>query len=68
MRMRQRGITEADVRQCLSEYVQRLQTRKQKNQYKGNVGGRMLKVWVSRDRDTDLEKFVTSVAWEDDQR
>jgi hypothetical protein len=64
-RMVGRGVSEDDVRQCLTEHVQRLQTAKQ-NQYKGDVGGRMLKVWVAPDRDTDLERFVVSVAWEDD--
>lgn len=64
-RMAQRGVSDAAVRQCLNQHVQRLQTAKQ-NQYKGDVGGRMLKVWVAPDRDTDLEKFIVSVAWEDD--
>ncbi len=65
-RMFARGITEEDVRQCLNEHVQRVQTAK-KNQYKGNVGGRVLKVWVAPDRDTDLEKFIITLAWEDGQ-
>jgi hypothetical protein len=64
-RMIKRGVTEEDVRQCLNEHVQRVQTAKM-NQYKGNVGGRMLKVWVAPDQDTDLEKFIVTVAWEDD--
>ncbi len=63
-RMIERGVTDNDVQQCLDEYVQRTQTARQ-NQYKGNVGGRMLKVWVAPDRDTDGEKFIVSVAWED---
>ena len=64
-RMIERGVTDNDVQQCLKGYVQRTQTARQ-NQYKGDVGGRMLKVWVAPDRDTDVEKFIVSVAWEDD--
>ena len=60
--MIKRGVTEQNVRQCLNEHVQRVQTAQQ-NQYKGHVGGRMLTVWVAPDRDTDLEKFIVSVAW-----
>ena len=60
-RMIERGVTEEDVRQCLNEHVQRVQTGR-KSQYKGDVSGRMLKVWVAPDRDTDLERFIVSVA------
>jgi len=62
-RMMERGITDNDVRQCLNEHVQRMQSARQ-NQYKGVVGGKMLKIWVAPDRDTDVEKFIVSVAWE----
>lgn len=48
-RMIERGVTEENVRQCLNEHVQRVQTVRQ-NQYKGDVGGRMLKVWVAPDQ------------------
>lgn len=64
-RMIERGITDNDVQQCLNGYVQRTQTGRQ-NQYKADVGGRMLKVWVAPDRDNDVEKFIVSAAWEDD--
>jgi Domain of unknown function (DUF4258) len=35
--MIERGVTEEDVRQCLNEHVQRVQTARQ-SQYKGDVG------------------------------
>lgn len=63
--MIERGVTDNDVQQCLNGYVQRTQTARQ-NQYKGDLGRRMLKVWVAPDQDTDVEKFIVSVAWEDD--
>ena len=63
--MRQRGVTEPDVTECLRNYVSRIAT-SAKTQYKGPVRGRVLKVGVAPDVDTDDEKLVTTVMWEDE--
>lgn len=64
-RMKQRGITEQDVTECLQDYVSRIET-SLKTEYKGKVRGKMLKVGVAPDIDTSSEKFVTTAMWEGD--
>ncbi len=63
--MQRRGITRDDVAECLENHVSRYETR-QKREYKGPVRGRMLKVGVAPDVDTDAEKLVTTAMWEGD--
>jgi hypothetical protein len=64
--MRQRWITHADVVACLgSPVVSKIETSR-KVQYKALVRGRMLKVGVAPDRDTDADRLVTTVMWEDE--
>jgi hypothetical protein len=63
--MAERVITKADVSQCLAQWDSRYETRV-KTQYKGVVGGRVLKVGVAPDRDTDEAKHVTTAMWEDE--
>jgi hypothetical protein len=64
-RMKQRGITDSDVRHCLRNYHQRVLSRDSAI-YQADVGGRTLKVMIAPDRDTDVEKFVITTAWRDD--
>jgi len=63
-RMTERDITDEDVRECLSNPVQRIQNDK-KHQYKGMARGRILKVAVAPDRDSPEDTFIVTVTWED---
>lgn len=63
--MRERAITEQDVRQCLLEPEFTYQGGKGSNIYRALVDGRMLKVMVAPDRDTSQAKHVVTAAWEE---
>ncbi len=63
--MARRGITRDDVRQCLENHPSKIQTRR-KTQYSGVVRGRVLKIGVSPQVDTEGEKFVTTAMWQGD--
>lgn len=65
-RMRQRKVTDADVEACLSDPTRMRFATSRKVQYKALVRGRMLKVGVAPDRDTDAARLVTTVMWEDE--
>lgn len=64
--MRQRKITESDVEACLRDPIRMRFATGRKVQYKALVRGRMLKVGVAPDRDTDADGLVTTVMWEDE--
>ena len=65
-RMKERAIKEQHVRQCLTEPEVHYQGGKGSNIYRARVEGRMFKVMVAHDRDTDQAKHVVTAAWEDD--
>ncbi|WP_081736528.1 DUF4258 domain-containing protein [Amycolatopsis orientalis] len=64
-RMRQRGITDSDVRACLGNPQLRIVSG-ESTVYQGGVGSRTLKVMVASDRDTDAMKFVITTVWRGD--
>ncbi len=65
-RMKQRGITERDVEQCLSNYFQSTSNKEGKTTYLSHVAGRTLKVVVRPLHDSDDGTFVITTAWRDD--
>lgn len=65
-RCSERGVTTAEVEECVRNATSIFKTRKDNNRYRATVGGRQLKVVVAGDRDTADEKFVITVIVEDD--
>jgi hypothetical protein len=65
-RCSERGVTEAEVEECVRSATSIFKTQKGNNQYRAVVGGRRLKVVVAGDRGTADEKFVVTVIVEDD--
>lgn len=61
-RMRQRGITDSEVRQCLSNPTLRTVTAKGAC-YMAHLGKGELKVVVALDQDTDADKYVITTMW-----
>lgn len=58
--MQRRKITEAEVEAVLQGSTTMKIATSKKTQYKALVGGRMVKVGVAPDVDTDVEKLVTT--------
>lgn len=65
-RCAERGVTNAEVQECVRSASSLFKTKKGNNQYRAVVGGRRLKVVVAGDRDTAADKFVVTVIVEDD--
>lgn len=64
-RMRQRGITEGDVRHALGNVTQSV-VKVESTTYLGDVRGRTLKVVVRTSQDADAETFVITTVWRGD--
>ncbi len=64
-RMRQRNITESDVREALGNITQSV-VKAESTSYLGDVRGRTLKVVVRTSQDADVETFVITTVWRGD--
>ncbi|WP_352231609.1 DUF4258 domain-containing protein [Actinokineospora sp. NBRC 105648] len=64
-RMRQRNITEGEVRACLTDYRTRI-VGVTSSVCIADAGTRSLKVVVAADRDGDTERFIITTAWRGD--
>ena len=65
-RCSERGVTKAEVEECVRSATSTFKTQKGNNQYRAVVRGWRLKVVVAGDRNTAEEKFVVTVMVEDD--
>jgi hypothetical protein len=64
-RMLERAITHQHVQQCLTAPAVTYQGPNSNIVYRAQVQGRMLKVVVAHDRDTNHAKHVVTAAWEE---
>lgn len=63
-RMRQRGVTEEDIRSAIANYVLRTETPKPSIRFEGKgVSGDMLRVWCPPDQAGPDTYIVKSTAW-----
>lgn len=67
-RMKQRGITDDDVRRCLANYNQSVTRRDGRTEYQATISGRNLKVVVEIAGNPNNRTVVITTMWRDDDR
>jgi hypothetical protein len=65
-RMQERGISAAEVEQCVLHPTSTFQPRG-KNQYRAEINGRRIKIVVLAKKDTDRLKLIVSAIHEDEE-